>query len=248
MKIKKHIPNILSSLRLASPFVLIPLILSGNYLTLGILLSCFFATDALDGFLAKKWNVVSELGAKLDATADKLMLGSFLVPLLLNNPLISINLVLEALISGVNVSRMLSGGKPKTVQIGRIKMVGICIFVILSYLIKAITIPSAIYNVSFAITTLLQVFTLSKYINDAIKEKNELNKVLKEEGDNDLVENVENNLNEELQLYNSLEKVDLLEKQKEELIKMREQLLNISSCDEIVRNNGRVKKYVNNKS
>ena len=73
MKIKKHIPNILSSVRLLSPFVLTPVIMSGSYLLAIILLSGFLLTDAIDGFLARKWNVQSDLGVKLDAVADKII-------------------------------------------------------------------------------------------------------------------------------------------------------------------------------
>lgn len=248
MKIKKHIPNILSSLRLASPLVLIPQILSGNYILVGVLLACFFATDALDGFLARKWHVESELGAKIDATADKLMLGSFLGPLVISNSMIGINLILEALISLTNVIRKATGGNPKTTQIGRVKMVVISIFIILSYLTKIVTIPSLIYSLIFSITTLLQTCTLGKYISDGIKEENDLKYDLHKEGDNYLIENTRYNAKKELQLQKSNDKINLLEKQKEELIEMREQLLNIGSCNEIVHNNESAKKYVKHKS
>lgn len=229
MKIKKHIPNILSSLRLLSPIVLIPLIISGNYLIAGICVSCFFATDALDGFLARKWHVESELGAKIDATADKLMLSSFLIPLALNNPLIFVNLVFEALISLVNVSRKLKGGKPKTVQIGRVKMVAISIFTILSYLTNVLTIPNVIYNILFAVTTLLQVGTLGKYSVEAQKEslKNPVLKVNNVLEDNETKDCETKNV--KMQTEKVFEQVNDLSNKKEELLKLREELLNLSN-------------------
>lgn len=240
MKIKKHIPNILSSLRLLSPAILIPSIISGNYLIVGIFLSCFFTTDALDGFLARKWHVESDLGAKIDAVADKLMLASFLIPLLLNNPLIIINLILEGLISLTNVIRKTSGGKPRTVQIGRIKMVCISFFTIMSYLITSLSIPLIIYNSIFALTTVLQVFTLNEYIKEAKLEKSNSNITLKKETATNI------NKNKEIILSKKSSKLINLEKQKKELQKVRNNILNSSYCED--KNKVKVKNLVNTNS
>lgn len=247
MKIKKHIPNILSSLRLLSPIVLIPLIISGNYLFVGILLSCFFTTDALDGYLARKWHVESELGAKIDAIADKLMLASFLVPLTLINPLSIINLINEGLISATNVFRKATGGNPKTVQIGRVKMVAISLFTILSYLTKILVIPSIIYNLFFALTTLLQVCTLGKYINEAVLEKMNSKKIDVQK-ENDIKISKEDIKEFELEDKKDLNELQTLKMQKEELQQFRDELLNNNICEiENDNVNMDVKKYCKSK-
>ncbi len=72
---KKKLPNILTASRIISSFGLIgayfvtslhPVVLAGWYaLTAG--------TDFLDGYLARKWNVTSDLGAFLDGVADKVL-------------------------------------------------------------------------------------------------------------------------------------------------------------------------------
>ena len=69
---KKYIPNILTSLRIiAIPFI-IYLGITNHYKTLIVLAALIAFTDFLDGFLARKWEVTSLLGANLDAIADKL--------------------------------------------------------------------------------------------------------------------------------------------------------------------------------
>lgn len=233
MKLKKHIPNILSSLRLVSPMVLIPLILSGNYVTVGILLVFFFGTDALDGFLARKWHVESELGAKIDAVADKLMLGSFLIPLVIINPIISINLIFEALISLTNVIRKVKGGKPKTVQIGRIKMISICCLIILSYLNNVLNIPLICTNLLFTVTTILQVGTLHKYVKEAKKEfMNHSSEVENKQLD------IDNCNQEELDLRNDVtnDKLNDLNNKKEELLRIKEELLTFTNNNDQISN------------
>ena len=67
------IPNILSFFRLS----LIPLIIwlycaKHNYLWTGIIIIISGATDIIDGFIARRFNMVSDLGKVLDPTADKL--------------------------------------------------------------------------------------------------------------------------------------------------------------------------------
>ena len=68
----KHIPNILTILR----FLLIPVILffvfSGNYLLGFIFFTLSGITDILDGFIARKFELISNFGKLMDPLADKL--------------------------------------------------------------------------------------------------------------------------------------------------------------------------------
>lgn len=232
MKIKKHIPNILSSSRLLSPLILIPLILSGNLLGAVVALSCFFLTDALDGFLARKWHVQSELGAKIDAVADKVILSSLLIPIVITNPIMLITLILEGVIGSINIARKVNGGNPKTVQIGRIKMIIISLFMVFCYINKLVNIPKFLFDIFFSINTLFQMITASKYLEQGIKEKSLFSK--KEKNLKKVMNNYDKK--EELNLEKNNEKDIVIDdyknnllKQKEELIELKQELLSLNN-------------------
>ena len=75
----KHLPNLLTGLRLASaPAVAFLLIGGNNSAALGIF-ALAGLSDAADGFLAKRFGFATRFGRYLDPAADKLlMLASFL--------------------------------------------------------------------------------------------------------------------------------------------------------------------------
>ena len=67
----KHIPNILTILR----FVLIPIILNflaqDNYIMAFVFLTLSGLTDVLDGYIARKYNFITNFGKLIDPLADK---------------------------------------------------------------------------------------------------------------------------------------------------------------------------------
>ena len=68
----KHVPNILTIIR----FLLIPVILYfifiGNFLLAFIFFTLSGITDIADGFIARKFNLISNFGKLMDPLADKL--------------------------------------------------------------------------------------------------------------------------------------------------------------------------------
>ncbi len=83
------IPNLLSFVRLC----MIPLIVwlycgKENYLWAGTLLVISGMTDLVDGFLARRFGWISDLGKILDPIADKLTQAAMLICLVLRYPLI----------------------------------------------------------------------------------------------------------------------------------------------------------------
>ena len=81
----KHIPNILTILR----FILIPFIVVfialNNYIAAFIVLTISGITDILDGFIARKFNFITNFGKLIDPLADKTTQISVLVTLALKD-------------------------------------------------------------------------------------------------------------------------------------------------------------------
>ncbi len=70
----RHIPNILSTIRLLMVGVFLYFFVAERYLACLIIYVAAFLTDLLDGFLARRNNWISNIGKVLDPLADKFML------------------------------------------------------------------------------------------------------------------------------------------------------------------------------
>ncbi len=66
----KNIPNIISCLRIASAPILLYLAYIGLRLPFLVILIMALATDALDGYVARRFDAATNLGAKLDSFGD----------------------------------------------------------------------------------------------------------------------------------------------------------------------------------
>lgn len=73
---KKDIPNAISMMRIILVIPIVYFLLVGQYNVSLILFLVAGLSDALDGFLAKRYQWVSRLGSFLDPLADKLLLLS----------------------------------------------------------------------------------------------------------------------------------------------------------------------------
>ena len=71
-----HLPNAITLSRIALVPVLILLLKDQEYGWALVLFLVAGVSDGLDGFLAKRLNLVSRLGAILDPAADKILLVS----------------------------------------------------------------------------------------------------------------------------------------------------------------------------
>lgn len=128
MVTRTQIPNLLTYGRVAAVPVSLLIILLQPSLH-GLLFVLFIAasmTDFLDGYLARKWNAVSPMGALLDPIADKLLVALMLLYLMMYYGLsilpVSVIILRELYISGLreflankNIQLPVSkGGKLKT--------------------------------------------------------------------------------------------------------------------------------------
>ena len=104
-----------------------------KYIISGVLFIIASLTDFLDGYIARKYNLITDLGKMLDAIADKVLVNSVLIILAANgfiHPIIPVIIILRDTI--VNSIKMVAGNKGKVVaaiKSGKIKtaclMVGI---------------------------------------------------------------------------------------------------------------------------
>lgn len=76
-----NLPNSLTLLRIALVPVLAILLIQGLYFEALLVFTLTSITDALDGFLARQFNMQTELGAYLDPIADKAMLSTCFITL-----------------------------------------------------------------------------------------------------------------------------------------------------------------------
>ncbi len=96
--IKKQIltiPNVLSVFRLALiPVIVVLYVVYRNYTATTLLLALSGLTDVADGFIARRFNMVSDLGKAIDPVADKLTQVAMLVCLVTRFHLMALPLAL----------------------------------------------------------------------------------------------------------------------------------------------------------
>ena len=73
------IPNLLSAFRMVAFLPIIILFSSEYYLTSFLLFTAAAWSDFLDGFLARRYKITSNLGSLLDLLADKVLVSSILI-------------------------------------------------------------------------------------------------------------------------------------------------------------------------
>lgn len=160
---KRQIPNLLTLLRLISPFFIIPLTITGNFKSAGIIALIASFTDTVDGYIARKYNCVSEFGRLLDSVTDKFFAGSLLILISCYYPLLFINLCIEIMIILIVILSQIKGNNPYTKAIGKIKTFFLFIMIFSFFIIKADIISEKILYPIQLLTAILQVLTFISY-------------------------------------------------------------------------------------
>ena len=169
----KHVPNILTILR----FLLIPVIIfyifTGNYILAFVFFTFSGLTDIADGFIARKFNLVSNFGKLMDPLADKLTQIATLASLVFANMIpmwILLIVLLKEFIMICGASFLY--GKDVVVYskwYGKLATVLFYIAIVISLLWKQFEITSIWKNLDlglYALALFTTIFSLIMYVRD----------------------------------------------------------------------------------
>ena len=173
----KHIPNILTIIR----FLLIPVILiyifTGNYILALVVFTISALTDIADGFIARKFNLVSNFGKLMDPLADKLTQIATLTSLVIKDiiPIWILIIVISKEFIMICGASFLYG---KDVVVyskwyGKLSTVLLYIAIVFSLLTKQFALIGIWENIDLALFTLaiiMTLFALVMYIKDLYKK------------------------------------------------------------------------------
>ena len=182
---KMNLPNKLSLIRI----ILVPIMVATfymtfipfNYLITGIIFTIAAFTDFLDGHIARKYNLVTDLGKFLDPIADKiLVIGAFII--MLTQPCIfagSLGFIFYQLAGGIGVTiivarelivsvlRMLAAGKGKVLaaeKSGKIKTFATDISIVLLLLSAGFSILFIPGIILYIVSVILTVYSGTYYV------------------------------------------------------------------------------------
>lgn len=171
----RQIPNILTVARIFAPFFIIPAAIFHNVILICIFVVIFSITDAFDGYIARKYNFVSELGKDLDAICDKVFAVTLLLAASFFEPVLIINFLLELAIASVNMKAKLKRYNPSSHLMGKAKTCFLYILIGLGFLNDYINILELFVSM-FLMTTIMQLTTtityMFKYRESKMKELN----------------------------------------------------------------------------
>lgn len=160
----KYIPNILTSIRIISiPFIIVLFTL--NKIELAIIIAVITAiTDCFDGYIARKFHVESEFGAKLDAVSDKFFAIGLLITLSIKFKILLLSLGLEIIISVINLYFHFKYGVRESLFIGKVKTWFLFVAVILGFIACFTSNTLLLMNIFLVITIILQIICIACYI------------------------------------------------------------------------------------
>lgn len=183
----KYIPNILTILRFLFIPIILDFIFKGNYLLAFIFFTISGITDILDGFIARKFNFVSNFGKLMDPLADKLTQICVLASLVIVKIIpiwILIIVILKELIMIIGASFLY--GKNVVVYskwYGKLATVLFYFAIVISLITKQLNITGLWAHLDMAIYCLAlisTIFSLIMYVKclyqDGFIDKSDLNK------------------------------------------------------------------------
>lgn len=163
--------NSIFGLEIPKLFINESMVVDIKYIIAGILFIIASLTDFLDGYIARKNNLVTDFGKLVDAIADKILVNSVLIILSAQgfiHPIIPVVLIVRDSI--VNSIKMLAASNNKVVaaiKLGKIKTVCLMVGIVLTLFYN---LPFELWNISVAkvllfIATVLSVVSGVQYYN-----------------------------------------------------------------------------------
>ena len=160
------IPNILSFFRLALiPFIVWSYFLNVPYLCAGLIMLSGI-TDLLDGYIARRFNMVSALGKALDPVADKLTLLAILVCVGIHNPILFILVgifALKEIFMGVQGLMIIKRTGTTYSAQWHGKMTTAALYISMLLLIVWTNIPQLAVEIILIVCSILVLFSLLMY-------------------------------------------------------------------------------------
>lgn len=140
-----------------------------KYIICGVLFIIASITDFLDGYIARKYNLITDFGKLIDAIADKILVNSVLIVLAAQgfiHPIIPVVIIIRDSI--VNSIKMLAASKGKVVaaiKSGKVKTACLMIGITLTLFYN---LPFELWNISVAkvflfVATILSVISGVQY-------------------------------------------------------------------------------------
>ncbi len=169
----KHIPNILTVIRILLIPVIVVFIFIGNYILAFVFFTISGITDIVDGFIARKFNLISNFGKLMDPLADKLTQIATLASLVFTNIIpiwILLIVFLKEFIMICGASFLY--GKDVVVYsrwYGKLATVLFYIAIVISLLLKQFNLTGFWQNLDLGLYTLALVatiFSLIMYVRD----------------------------------------------------------------------------------
>jgi CDP-diacylglycerol--glycerol-3-phosphate 3-phosphatidyltransferase len=138
------------------------IIIDSKYIIAGILFMIASVTDFLDGYIARKYNLVTDFGKFMDSIADKILVNSMLIILSASgfiSPIITVVIIVRDSI--INSIRMIAASKGKVISAissGKMKTACLMVGIILTLFYN---LPFELWNIKVSDFLLITATILS---------------------------------------------------------------------------------------
>lgn len=142
-----------------------------KYIVAGVLFIIASITDFLDGYIARKYNLITDFGKLMDAIADKVLVNSVLIILSAQgfiHPIIPVIIIMRDTV--VNSIKMVAASKGKVVaaiKSGKVKTACLMVGIVLTLFYN---LPFELYNIYVAkvllfVATVMSIISGIQYYN-----------------------------------------------------------------------------------